>query len=171
MNIHIDYYISICGWVSIPLCVYKYVCVCVSYWFCFSSELPNDTMNAVCVLNHVRLFVTPWTVAHQVPLVHGIFQVRILEWVAIFLLQGIFPTQGLKLCLLCLRHWQAESLSPSNQGSLMESPCAVLTLWPSRLWVVSSPTTLTHQTGVLSDHPGVMRRSQDCIATDNLLRG
>ena len=29
MNIHIEYYISICGWVSIPLCVYKYVCVCV----------------------------------------------------------------------------------------------------------------------------------------------
>ena len=25
--------------------------------------------------------------------VHGIFQARILEWVAIFLLQGIFPTQ------------------------------------------------------------------------------
>ena len=26
--------------------------------------------------------------------VHGIFQARILEWVAIFLLQGIFLTQG-----------------------------------------------------------------------------
>ena len=26
--------------------------------------------------------------------VHGILQTRILEWVAIFLLQGIFPTQG-----------------------------------------------------------------------------
>ena len=24
----------------------------------------------------------------------GIFQARVLEWVAIFLLQGIFPTQG-----------------------------------------------------------------------------
>ena len=27
--------------------------------------------------------------------IHGIFQARILEWVAIFLLQEIFPTQGL----------------------------------------------------------------------------
>ena len=27
-------------------------------------------------------------------IVHGIFQARILEWVASFLLQGIFPTQG-----------------------------------------------------------------------------
>ena len=30
---------------------------------------------------------------------HGIFQARILEWVAIFLLQGIFPTQGSNPCL------------------------------------------------------------------------
>ena len=26
------------------------------------------------------------------------------------LLQGIFPTQGLKLCLLCLLHWKVGSL-------------------------------------------------------------
>ena len=31
--------------------------------------------------------------------VYGILQVRILEWAAIFLLQGIFPTQGSNLCL------------------------------------------------------------------------
>ena len=30
--------------------------------------------------------------------VHGIFQARILEWVAIFFFQGIFPTQGLWHC-------------------------------------------------------------------------
>ena len=36
--------------------------------------------------------------------VHGIFQARLLEWVAIFLLQGIFLTQRLKLCHLCLLH-------------------------------------------------------------------
>ena len=35
--------------------------------------------------------------------IHGILQGRILEWV--FLLQGIFPTQGLKLHLLQLLHW------------------------------------------------------------------
>ena len=27
-----------------------------------------------------------------------------------FLLQGIFPTQGLNLCVLCLLHWQADYL-------------------------------------------------------------
>ena len=37
--------------------------------------------------------------------VHGIFQARVLEWVAIFLLQGIFLTQGSNPHLLCLLHW------------------------------------------------------------------
>ena len=33
----------------------------------------------VCVLSHVRLFATPWTVAHKTPL----SMEKILEWVAI----------------------------------------------------------------------------------------
>ena len=37
--------------------------------------------------SHVRLFVTPWTVAPQAPLSLGILQARILEWVAM-------PTSG-----------------------------------------------------------------------------
>ena len=38
--------------------------------------------NLVKLLSRVLLFVTPWTVANQIS-VHGIFQARILEWVAI----------------------------------------------------------------------------------------
>ena len=34
-------------------------------------------------LSRVSLCATPWTVAHQAPLSSGIFQARILEWVAI----------------------------------------------------------------------------------------
>ena len=34
-----------------------------------------------CVLRHIQLFVTQWIAACQA--VHGIFQERILEWVAI----------------------------------------------------------------------------------------
>ena len=34
------------------------------------------------LLNHVRLFVTSWTVVCQVPLSMGILQGRLLEWVA-----------------------------------------------------------------------------------------
>ena len=46
-------------------------------------------------LSHVQLFVTPRTGANQAPLSMGILRARILEWVAISFLQGIFPTQGL----------------------------------------------------------------------------
>ena len=45
--------------------------------------------------------------------VHGIFQARVLEWVAMPSSKGIFPTQGLNpslLCLLYLLCWQANSL-------------------------------------------------------------
>ena len=70
----------------------------------------------MCVLSfsHVRLFVTPWTGAHQGPLSMGILQAKILEWVAMAPLQGVFPTQGshpgLPHCrhiLYRLSHWEA----------------------------------------------------------------
>jgi len=46
--------------------------------------------------------------------VHGISQARILEWIAISLSRGIFPTQGSYLHLL---HWQADSLPLHHWGS------------------------------------------------------
>ena len=42
------------------------------------------------------------------------------------LLQGIFPTQGLNPCLLCLLHWQTDSLLLSHLGSPVDS----FTKWP-----------------------------------------
>ena len=42
--------------------------------------------------------------------VHGILQARLAEWGCHFLLQGIFPTQGLNPCLLHLLYWQVGSL-------------------------------------------------------------
>ena len=57
------------------------------------------------ILSNAQLFVTLWTVAHQVP----------LSWNSPgkntgagchALLQGIFLTQGLNPRLLCLLHWQ-----------------------------------------------------------------
>ena len=37
-----------------------------------------------------------------------------------FLLQGIFPTQGSNLCLLCLLHWQVGSLPLASPGKPKE---------------------------------------------------
>ena len=49
-------------------------------------------------LSRVQLFATPWTVAYQALRslsVHGIFQVRVLEWVAISFSRG-FPNPGIE---------------------------------------------------------------------------
>ena len=40
-------------------------------------------------------FVTPWTVARQVPLSSGISQARILEWVAVSSYRGSSHIRGL----------------------------------------------------------------------------
>ena len=47
--------------------------------------------------------------------VHGLLQARILEWVAIFLLQEIFLTQGLNH-VSCSPALQADSLSTEPSG-------------------------------------------------------
>ena len=48
--------------------------------------------------------------------VHGIFQARTLDWVAMPSSRGIFPTQGLNPHLLQLQHWQAGSLPLAPPG-------------------------------------------------------
>ena len=43
------------------------------------TKIPHEKVKeTVKVLSHVRLFVTPWTVARQTPLSMGILQARIL---------------------------------------------------------------------------------------------
>ena len=62
--------------------------------------------------------VTLWTVAHQAPLSMGFSRQE--YWSRCHaLLQGIFSTQGLNLCLLCLLHWQAGSLQLAPPGKPM----------------------------------------------------
>ena len=52
--------------------------------------------------------------------IHGIFQARILEWVAISY-DGIFPTQGLKPPLLHFLQRQADSLPLVPSGKPLEN--------------------------------------------------
>ena len=54
--------------------------------------IPVSNKVKVKLLSHVRLFVTPRTVAYQAPQSMGFFQARRLG--CHFLLQGIFLTQG-----------------------------------------------------------------------------
>ena len=81
----------------------------------------------------------------------GIFQARILEWVA--LLQGIFLTQGLNLCHLYLLHCQffffffttsaKRTCKPPHSGLLLQRIDA--------LWAVNKSTFYRH---------GLVKRSQ-----------
>ena len=75
----------------------------------------------LCVLSCAPLFVTLWTLAHQISSVHGISQARILEQVDIFSSRGpsqsrvwtLFQERGIEnkrpwdecLCLLKCRCW------------------------------------------------------------------
>ena len=47
--------------------------------------------------------------------VHGILQARILKWVTISSSRETFQTQGSRLHLLCLLHWQEDSLPRSHK--------------------------------------------------------
>ena len=107
---------------SITLCR-VYTGAGVSLLLCFSQVKPNSSkkhlyplVNGVCVLSCVQLFVTPWTIAHQAPLSTAFFRQE--YWSGLpFPLAGIFLTQGLNPCLLCLLYWQADSLPLRHLGS------------------------------------------------------
>ena len=77
--------------------VWLWVCVCV------------------CALSHDWI-LDPWTLAHQAPLFMEFSRQK--YWSGChFLFQGIFSTQGSNLHLLCLLHWQADSLPSGYQRS------------------------------------------------------
>ena len=79
------------------MCVCACVCVCVCSQSCLT-------------------LVTPWALAHQAPLFMEFSRQE--YWSGChFLLQGIFSTQGSKLGLLCLLHWQVDSLPRLHQRS------------------------------------------------------
>ena len=59
--------------------------------------------------------MTQWTVAHRAPLSVGFSRQEYWSGCPA-LLQGIFPTRGLDLCLSCLFHWQVGSLPLATPG-------------------------------------------------------
>ena len=72
-------------------------------------------MHMISHFSCVQLFATLCTVAHQAPLSMGFFG-KNTGVGCHFLLQGIFPTRGSNLCLLCLLHWRAGSLTLAPPG-------------------------------------------------------
>ena len=86
------------------------------------------------LLSHVRLFVTPWTAAHQAPLSMGFFQARVLEWVAIgqsiYALNMLVPTAKSQTPHLTLQHSPEERLYqfpfPPTHGDCFPTTLPVL---------------------------------------------
>ena len=66
--------------------------------------LPVSMVPVLSHFSRVPLFESPWTIAHQARLCMA------FSMGCHTLLQGIFPTQGWNLLLLCLLHWQVDSL-------------------------------------------------------------
>ena len=82
-----------------------------------------NLVHLLCRFSHVRLFVTPWTVACQAPLSVGFSRQEYWNGLP-FPSPGSFLTQGLNPHLLCLLYWQAGSLPlvpMTNLGSRLKS--------------------------------------------------
>ena len=95
------------------------------FYFCTPYNMPSP---ATHVGAQSCLFETPWTVAHQVPLSMGLSRQK--DWSGLhFLLQRIFPTQGLNLLLLHLLSWQADSLPLSHVGRSHPTTCSPLRIY------------------------------------------
>src|SRR5574339_276802 len=80
---------------------------CHSLLQCMKVKSESEVAQSCLTLSH------PMDCSLPGSSVHGIFQARILEWVAIFSARGS-PDPGIELHLL---HWQANSLSLSHRGS------------------------------------------------------
>ena len=114
-----DYFISFSIWLlwlGLPiLCWIKVVRMDIpcfvldlrGYAFSFSPLSMMLVVGFLCCaeFSHIWLFVTPCTVAHQASL-----STKFSRQNYLILLQEIFPTQGSNPHLLCLLHWQVDSL-------------------------------------------------------------
>ena len=113
----------------------------------------SEPFACVCTFSVALKLCDP--MAHSLPgsSVHGFLQARILEWVAIPFSrgEGLIPTQGSNPSLLCLLHWQRNSLLLSHQGSPI---CLQLSFKIERMLLrvevtlLISPQECTRQEGV-----------------------
>ena len=95
----------------------------------YLSRLAVHACSAVCSVMSSSSR-PPRTAAYQVPLFME-FSSRGAGYH--YLLQGIFLTQGLNLCLLCLLHWQVDSLPLCHPGGAqMQGQEHLLILWSQR---------------------------------------
>ena len=96
--------------------------------------IPTHISNSVCVcvcvcvrtractqLCHVQLFAIPWTIQPTLVFCLWNFPGKKTVMGCHFLLQGSFPTKESNPCILCLFHWQANSLPLAPSGKMVSS--------------------------------------------------
>ena len=82
--------------------------------------MSEHLQQGTCMHSHVWLFATLWTIAHQASLSMGIFQAKIMEWVAISSSRGSSPPRDwIHVSCIAGRFFTAEPLrKPLQPGSI-----------------------------------------------------
>ena len=114
-------------WTLLPVTAFKNTADCLSDAYPFTGKSLQMINQAHChaMLSSVWLFETLWTVAHQASLSMEFSRQEHWRVGCHTLLQGIFLTQGSKLCLL---HWQADSLPLSPSPLILSISCKIKSL-------------------------------------------
>ena len=115
----------------------------------------------VKLLSCVWLFAIPWIIAYQGSPIHGIFQARLLEWVAISFSRGSSWPRG-RTCVSCIAggFFTPHVMREEQRGNLGSS-CGVV---PPRLSGGSNPALEDCSSGpVLDQIFSLLQHVPDCI--------
>ena len=139
----------------------------------WGQQLPLCTSNSsfsiiccCCSLSRGQLFAALWTVACELPCPWD-FPGKNTGVSCHFRLQGIFLTQGLNLCLLCLLHWQLSSLPLAPPGRPRDITRFSQTKHMPREPGVTVASTHPHQCWILKSHrqvePHICKSHECCV--------
>ena len=102
------------------------------------NSLAQHLKHRLLLFSFAKSCPTPWTVACQAPWGSPSKNTGMC---CHFLLQEIFPNQGLNPCLW---HWQADSLPLSHHGSPSNIHARLLSSF-SHVWLFATPWTVARQ--------------------------
>ena len=118
----------------------------------------------MCTLSRVQL-CDPMDCSPPGSSVHGIFQARILEWVAISSFRRSLGPRD-QTCVSCLLHWQVDSLSLCYPGGLVAHGIYTCLYTQACMYVYFIAQSITGSRN--NDIPGAVTISGTHVLTDML---